>query len=186
MDDKEFKDLQLFGKTIEKKPVDHTKNIKNNKNHLMQIKKVNNSKSKKHLKLLCYKTCVFIHKLPKNVKTIFMKLKEKNLELKNTRYIKKIHKKKTLIACKKNDSEIKKVYRLVETCKKRRNKTIIIRKRLLVPLKTYYMQPGAIDTPALFYLTFKDTDECKNVVKPEAYTILKKSIWDFPVKNKKK
>lgn len=185
MDDKEFKDLQLFGNTLEKKSTNHTKNIKKNQNNSIRIKPKSDFNLITFLEMLKKKAIFLICCLLKIARFILVKLKEKQACSKNRRYLKKLQKRKQSNVSQKNRGNIKKAYRIVETCKRRRNKIIIIRKRVLVPFESQYIQPTKADIPALFYLTFKDDEQGKQMSRPEAYTILKKSAWDFPVKHKK-
>ena len=75
-------------------------------------------------------------------------------------------------------------YKIVETRKQRRNKMIIIRKRVPFEYNHLVLQPKKTDLGALFYLTFKEDNATET--RPEAYTRLKDSVWDFPIKNKKR
>lgn len=174
MSDNEFKDLQNFGKTIEKKPENNKKIIvKEKKNYSKQFKPI----LKKKLLLFGIKlikntiaTGEWIHK---KIKTIANRIKQRNANQKKIKFTKKPKQK-----IQKN------AYKIVETKKERRNKMIIIRRRIPIDYNPLELQPKKTDLGALFYLTFKNDNNQET--KSEAYTILKGSVWDFPVENKRR
>ena len=160
MSDNEFKDLQNFGKTIEKKPEDTKKIIVKEKRNLStQIKPI----------------------------ILYLKKKTLNIVIRLIKYImatsKWTHKKIKSIEFLKHNTQ-KKVYKIVETKKQRRNKIIIIRKR--VPFKYDPLEPyhKKANIGTIFYLSFKGDNDIET--KAEAYTILKDSIWDFPTEKRRR
>ena len=177
MSDNEFKDLQNFGKTIEKKP-ENTKKIivKEKENYSKQFKPI--------FSILKKKVLVFGIKLIKNtiatgewthkkIKTIVNRAKQRNTLPKKIKFTQKPKQK-----IQKN------AYKIVETKKERRNKTIIIRRRIPIDYNPLELQPKKTDLGALFYLTFKNDNAQET--KHEAYTILKDSIWDFPTEKRRR
>jgi len=160
LSDNEFKDLQNFGKVIEKKPENNTKVIvKEKKNFYKQLKPVFSYIKKKTLilatKLLKYTIIAS--------KGIYKKIKSTKLpKLRTQNY----------------------AYKIVETKKQRRNKTIIVRKRVPYKYDHLGLNPKKSNLGTLFYLSFKE--DSNQETKSEAYTRLKDSVWDFPIKNKKR
>ena len=59
----------------------------------------------------------------------------------------------------------------------------------MIPFETQEIKSGQPDLGALFYWTFKADGKDQQEIRPEAYSKLKDSVWDFPVKlesNRKK
>ena len=183
MDGKEFQDLKMFGSYIEKKPTTiPVKKIKINQKTYKQIKPNTKYDLKKFFILLKKKTLVYSKKFLKIIKTIFSAVKRKIVDF-NYR-ISLFKQRKAIISKNKHMGE-KKGYKIVETCKHHRNKTVIIRKRVFNQLELWQLKPRKADTPALFYLTLNENeDQQKN--EPETYIRSKKSVWDFPVDHKEK
>jgi len=175
LSDNEFKDLQNFGKIIEKKPEKNTKVI-------VKEKKDFSKKFKPVFSILKKKVLVFGIKLikitiatgewiRKKIKTIVNRAKQRNA-----------HRKKIKFAQKPKQKIQKSAYKIVETKKERRNKTIITRRRIPIDYNPLELQPKKTDLGALFYLTFKNDNAQE--ANPEAYTRLKNSVWDFPIQSK--
>ena len=171
MNEKELKDLQLFGNTIEKpvKKIEKSNNIifiKPNKNKSNNITVCDIKKN----------TCKIIYNISKKfilyitafTKKIFTTIQIFYIRIKNKKKLSYNHKNK-------------KTYRLVETCKKRKNKTIIIRKRISVPYYNPVIYPKKSDIGTIYYVSLKDNDKVQQKTKTEAYTKLKDSLWDFRV-----
>ena len=71
-------------------------------------------------------------------------------------------------------------YKIIEIKKQRGNKTIIIRKRVpFLNINNYKYNLNNIN--GMFYLSKKD----RNTKDSEHYFIVKKSVWDFPIDDKK-
>ena len=169
----------MFGNKIEKKPEIHQKKTKNNRNDSRKIKPIAEYTSKKFIRFLRTKIPVINSKLLKIIKAAGRGIKKKTISFV---YRICLWKRNRIVISQKRQIELKKGYRLVETCKQRRNKTIIIRKRVLVPFEAQKIKSGKTDLGALFYLTFKADEKDQQETRPEAYTQLKDSVWDFPVK----
>ena len=176
MDEKELKDLKIFGTNLEKPINDNIKKDSNKSSNLLiqnkPIKKISNSQ-----KFIKISKKIFIFLLKKYKKTYEIILEK----FKTFNYKRNLHVYNKVVN--KDNSQILKGYRIIETCKKKGNKTIITRKRVLVPIDKQLLNPSRNNIGSLFYITFKDED-FKNT-KPEAYKRLKKSVWDFPIKNDK-
>lgn len=184
MDDKELKDLQLFGNNIDKKSIS-VKNIQKNEVEYCKLKQKNPNDKIKFTKIL-NKIFIFSSKLLlRFINFFYHKLKEKKSNISHKLYLKKIQKRKRLTHAQKKQISKNKSYRIVETCKRRKNKTIIVRKRVLLPFGENLIRPTK-GIPSIYFLSVKDDENGKQITKPEAYTILKKSVWDFPAQNKKK
>jgi len=170
----------MFGNKIEKKPEIHQeKKTKNNHNHSKKIKPVAKYTFKGAVRFLRMRIPVIAGKLLKIMKAAGKWVKKKTISFV---YRIRLWKRNRMLISQKNQIELKKGYRLVETCKQRRNKKVIIRKRVLVPFETQKIKPGKADLGALFYLTFNVDEKGQQETRPEAYTRLKDSVWDFPVK----
>ncbi len=72
-------------------------------------------------------------------------------------------------------------YKIVETKKQRGNKTVIIRKRVPFYFDINSYKSGLNNFDGVFYLSEND----RNVIDSEHYFFVKKSIWDFPIEDKK-
>ena len=180
MNDKELQDLQMFGNKIEKKPkISKDKKTKNNHNHSKKIKSVAKYTFKEAIRFLRKKIPVITSKLLKIMKAAGRWVKKKTISFV---YRIRLWKRNRIVISQKSQIELKKGYMLVETCKQRRNKTIIIRKRVLVPFEAQKIESGKPDLGALFYLTFNADEKDQQGTRSEAYTQLKDSVWDFPVK----
>jgi len=183
LNDKELKDLQLFGNNIDKEPEIKKEKIKNYESEYGKIKTFNNSKKKKVVKILIkyfLKLSSFFYVCMKKITIfLFLILKKSYCNFRNWNNKKRYYSKKNL----KNR---KKVFRLVETCKKRRNKTIIIRKRVLAPIQQKNFIYNNADLNGLFYVSLNNDEHGNNKTKPESYVILKESVWDFPINSNKK
>ena len=77
-----------------------------------------------------------------------------------------------------------KCYKIVETKKQRRNKIIIIRKRVPFEYNPLELNSKKANLGTIFYLTFKE--DSNQETKSEAYTIIKDSIWDFPTEKRRR
>jgi len=181
LNDKELQDLQMFGNKIEKNPEIHQeKKTKNNHDHSKKIKPVAKYTFENFIRLLRKKIPVIYYKLLNLIRFITKWTKKTTISI---IFRIRLWKRNRIAISRKSQIELKKVYRLVEKCKQRRNKTIIIRKRVLVPFETQEIKSGPPDLGALFYLTFKADEKDQQETRSEAYTQLKNSVWDFPVKH---
>lgn len=160
MSEKEFKDLQNFGKTIEKNSENTEKIIvKEKKNHLKQIKKI-----LIHLGRKTYNGAKILLKY--SISTggwIYIKIKSITLPRKKKQY---------------------KCYKIVEITKQKRNKIVIIRKRVQFEYNKFTQNLNRAKLGKIYYLTLKDGNNQET--KQEAYTILKDSVWDFPIEREKR
>jgi len=183
LDGKEFQDLKMFGSYIEKKPVNTpVKKIKINKKTSYQIKPNKKYDLKKIFILLKKKIPVYAHKFLKIIKTIYYAFKRKIVDF-NHRIL--LFKTRREIISKNKHIGEKRGYKVVEICKHRRNKTVIIRKRVFNQLELWPLKSAKNDKPALFYLTLNE-NEGQQENEPETYIRSKKSVWDFPVDYKEK
>jgi len=167
LSDNEFKELQNFGKN-EEKIVDKNKITVDYKTVI-----------KKFLVFLINNFKKIIYFLIKETKLLFNFL---NLFLKE--YFNKRKKKKIIIKYKLKDPVFG--HKIVEIKKQRRNKTIIIRKRVPFFYDTKNIQPKINKNAALFYMALKTDKNGNHETKPETYTHLKESVWDFPIEKRKK
>lgn len=114
------------------------------------------------------------------IKWIYIKIKSSFIKIKNW-FVFKIYLKifKRNFKIKTN----KKVYsyKIVETKKQRGNKTVIIRKRVPFYFDINSYKSGLNNIDGVFYLSEND----RNVIDSEHYFFVKKSIWDFPIEDKK-
>ena len=72
-------------------------------------------------------------------------------------------------------------YKIIETKKQRGNKTVIIRKRIPFYFDINSYKSDLNNINGVFYLSEKD----RNTDDLEHYFLVKKSIWDFPIEDKK-
>ena len=163
----EFEDLKNFGKTIEIKP--KQKKVED-KNQLV-IKKTK-FEIKKFLKVILVKIC-------KALILFFKKLLEGSYRLSSE--IKRKYENWNI----KKQSQSNKCYKIVETKKQRRNKVIIIRKRVPAKYVSNNLVTKDPNIGALFYLSIKDKEDGGIETSSENYTSLKESVWDFPIKKRK-
>jgi len=183
LDNKELKELQLFGNNIDKKPEIKRETIAKDEIVYKRIKPLNISHKKKFVKILIkyfLKLSSFFYISIKKI-TIYL-----YLSLKKSFYNFRSWNDKIRHYSRKNLKNKKKVYRLVETCKKRRNKTIIIRKRVLAPFEPKNFIHNNTNLNGLFYVSITNDEHGKDKTRPESYVILKDSVWDFPISSKKK
>jgi len=175
LEDNELKDLQLFGNNSDKKPEIKKEKIAKYESKYQKIKPLNKSCKKKFVKTLTkyfLKLGLFFYVCIKKITVyLYLSLKKSFCNFRNWNNKRRYYSRKNL----KNK---KKVYRLVETCKKRRNKTIIIRKRVLVPFEPKNFIHNNV--------SLNNDEHGKNKTRPESYVILKDSVWDFPISSKKK
>lgn len=173
MDNDEFNDLEKFGKVIEKPPEKNT--VKEKKKEVVSSKKYSKKIALKILKVLFY-----------FAKRLSLKLKEllsKTLVFFKT---KKEIKKRYKAAVKRHRKHKDISYKIVETKKQRGNKTVIVRRR--VP--SYFDTSSLVAKPNnamgnIYYLSLNEESEQENTrIKHGSYTVLKKSVWDFPVEDK--
>jgi len=180
LDDKELKDLQLFGNNIDTKPEIKKEIIVKDEIAYKTIKTFNNSKKKKVVKILniyFIKLGLLFYVSTKKIsKYLFLFFKKSFCNFRNWNNKRRYYSKKNL----KNK---KKVYRLVETRKNRRNKTIIIRKRVLVSIESKGFFHNHADPNGLYYVSINNDEQGNNKTKPESYVLLKDSVWNFPIKS---
>ena len=77
-------------------------------------------------------------------------------------------------------------YKIVETKKVKRNKVIIIRRRVPLDLRIGNTQFEPIRKGAVYYLSIKKDENGIDEIKPVAYPGLRSSVWDFPIGRKRK
>ena len=165
MNSDEFTDLQTFGQGIKKPSEEITvKGEKKNKNFTKKtIKKVSTRTLKLFflfLKWLYKKTCMFLV-------NFFKLIKQKTSTL-------KIFKSRKI------------GYKIVETKKQGWNKITIVRKRVPITFNTAELKSKKINPSGIYYLNLKSNDTGNNEVNSENHFVLKESIWDFKIKDKKR
>lgn len=146
------------------------------------IKEISNKKKEKKIpkfdkKTLAKKIVNFSKKFLKKSYEVTKKLSKKILLIVKTKYNSA---KKQIIEY--NEARKGKIaYKIVETKKEKRNKIIIVRKR--VPINTHLNNKISNNlNPSIYYCRLKPEEKniCeKNII---GHTRLKKSIWDFPMK----
>ncbi|MCJ7571176.1 MAG: hypothetical protein MUO82_04800 [Candidatus Thermoplasmatota archaeon] len=166
MNANEFQDLQKFGTNIEKITDEIIKKEPKKKNNLKYFFKC-------FLKKIYTLLISFIKWMYIKIKSSFIKIKNWLLFKRDLRIIKRNFKIKTN---KKGYS-----YKIVETKKQRGNKTVIIRKRVPFYFDINSYKSDLNNINGVFYLSEKD----RNVVDSEYCFFVKKSIWDFPIEDKK-
>lgn len=163
MANEEFDDLQKFGKTIKKENI-------NNKQKNSFVKNINKEKIHYFCKKI-YKRLIFTkirvkkycQKLAFSVDTFIRKISKTNISFPNW------FKQKDYIKC----------YKLRERRKIRKNKTIIVRKRVPYKLKREHIGPAKTNLENLVHLTF-DSGIYYHSYKPTTKNHkTKESIWDF-------
>lgn len=166
MNANEFQDLQEFGTNIEKTTEEETKKEPKQKNSLKFL--VNCFVKKCYILFISF------------IKWFYIKTRSAFIKIKNwfvfKRDLKRINRNIKIKANKKGYS-----YKIVETKKQRRNKTVIIRKRVPFYFDVNSYKPGLNNINGVFYLSEKD----KNTVDSEYCLFVKESIWDFPIQDKK-
>ena len=172
MDSNEFGDLEKFGKVIERPPEKEKVKVKKKvkRNPDVTFKKV----SFKILNKLFY----FVRRVAVKIKSLFVKL---NVILKEKREIRKRYR----LAVKRHRKKKDTCYKIIETKKQRGNKTIIVRRRVPACFDTSDLVPKTSSMGSIYYLSLDEESEKQNIqVKHDSYTILKKSVWDFPIEDK--
>lgn len=158
----DFKELKKFGTCIEKTNEEIIKE---------------KPKKKINLKIFLRKIynlfISFFRWLYIKTKSIFIKIKNWFTFKKDLRKIKKSIK----FRSKKKDLG----YKIVETKKQRGDKTIIIRKRVPFSFDIDSYKSKLNANHSVFYLSEND----RNATTSEYYYFVKKSIWDFPIQDKK-
>ena len=165
MNANEFQDLQKFGSNIEKitDEIIKKESKKNNLKYLFKcfLKKINN------LFVSFFKWMYIM------IKSSFIKIKQCLIFKRDLRIIKRNF---TIKSNKKGYS-----YKIIETKKQRGNKTVIIRKRVPFYFDINSYKSDLNNIAGVFYLSEKD----RNTDCSEHYFLVKKSIWDFPIEDKK-
>ena len=163
MKDDEFAELGILGNRLNKS----NEEIKiKKKESNFRFKKINSKFSFKKFLIIIFRKIVilfkcFITKFYNISKNLIIKIKHKLVEFNFKR--------------RKNIS-----YKIIELKKEKRNKVIIIRKR--VPMNTIINKKIDLSKPSLYYCSI-DSDEIKNYCTDIiCHDKLKKSIWDFPIK----
>jgi len=173
LDNDEFNDLEKFGKVIEKPSEENT----------IKEKKKENISSKKNFKKIALK---IFRALFYFAKRLSLKLKKLLLNIIEFFKTKRELSSRYKAAVKKHRKRKDISYKIVETKKQRRNKTVIVRRR--VP--SYFDASGLVVKSNnamgnIYYLSLNEEPEQENTqIKHDSYTILKKSVWDFPVEDK--
>lgn len=171
----EFKDLQNFGKTIEDTQDDKVEVDQNIKKDLPNVFR------KSQRKKICFDT--------KKIKYFFKKISKRMIFTKirlvkcSENFYFKIQRLKTIkISFPKRQKNYVKCYRIVEKRKQRRNKTIIVRKRVPFKIDLENIGQGRSDLENLVHLTFESGiyfNTCRPTTKDHK---LKESVWDFKLK----
>ena len=180
MSSDEFQDLQKFGTGIIQKP---DKDKKNNDIELQEdkvkeiiISEIVISNFRKILLFLHKIFCRF-SKLLIDKKNIFSKKIKDYLYFHNIKkYNKKLNRKKSISRC----------YKIVETKKEKKDKTIIIRRR--VPIDNIIeksLLPND-NIKGLYFLKVHSSENGSEIIEPVEHVGMKKSVWDFPLKKKKR
>lgn len=169
MGDNEFSDLEKFGKVLEKPSVENSP----------KEKKKGEVLPKKDLKKLALKILKslwrFVKILAKKTKDFLVKI---FVFLKTKRQIRRRYKE----VIKRNKKSNNVSYKIVETKKQRGNKTIIVRRRVPSYFDIKNPIPKTHLMGSIYYLSLDKDSE--NEVRNASYTILKKSVWDFPIEDK--
>ena len=162
----EFQELKKFATGIEKTNQEVVKKEPKKKNNLKFLFKI-------FLRKIYTFFISFLKWTYIKTKTILIQLKKWISFKKDLRKIKKNMK----LRFKKKDIS----YKIVETKKQKGNKTIITRKRVPFYFDINSYKSELSNMHGVFYLSEKEKDT-KN---SEYYYFVKKSIWDFPVQDKK-
>ena len=172
----EFKDLQNFGKTLEEKQNQYSERTSKERQGPKEkfLLLLNKSKDNLNAQKLKY----FGIKISKRI--IFTKMRlAKHCEF----FFFKIQKMKRIkIEIPRQQKNYVKCYRLVEKGKQKRNKTIIIRKRIPMKINIGDIGPARSGLESLIHLTF-ESGVYYNHRKTTADHKLKESLWDFKLKN---
>ena len=172
MNSDEFNDLEKFGKVIEKPPEQDSVKIKK------KVKKNQDINFKTAFKKIFNKIFCFIRKNLVKTKKAFVKIKTIIKEKKEIR-------KRYKLALKRNRKSNDIHYKIVETKKQKRNKTIIVRRRVPDYYDTSILSSKKGHLASIYYLSLEGQSKNENAqVKHDSYTILKKSVWDFPIEDK--
>jgi len=159
--DDEFEELGLLGNRLNRNQIQENKNKKKN----LKIK-INKKLSIKNLLKIAIKKIIY------SLKWLIKKILNKSilLSIKLKEYLEK----------QKQLKSNKIAYKIIEIKKEKRNKVIIIRKR--VPINYIINTKIRMKNPSIFYCDI-DSEEIKNVNSEiVTYDKLKNSIWDFPIK----
>ncbi len=173
LNEKELKDLQKFGKQIEIQPPVQKKvepSCNTNNSSFVYYKRTEH---------VIIRFSRFVLKKVIKFSKIFAKwtfAKLKILKFKLNKIILNIRKPSVFNVFKKPMC-----YKIVETCKHSRNKTVIVRKRVPISYKELVFSGRRCETGSVYYLTLKNNGENGCTSKVEAYGRLKKSSWDFPL-----
>ncbi len=163
MNESEFEELNKLGDKIVQK---NNKKSKKNKKLNLKIKKISIKSNKKIsvkilLKKIFKKTKIQFRNIINYLKRInhilFLKIKALNLE--------------------KIDN---KAYKIVESKKQRRNKVVIVRKR--VPINNKIDSKIEKNSACFYYINLESDDKKDGILQINSHVSLKKSIWDFPFK----
>lgn len=172
----EFQDLQNFGKTLEKKQNEYSertsKERQGSKEKFLLL--LNKPKDNLNAQKLKY----FVIKISKRI--IFTKMR---LTKHGEFFFFKIQKMKRIkIEIPKQQKNYVKCYCLIEKRKQKRNKTIIVRKRIPMKINIEDIGPARSGLGNLIHLTF-ESGIYYNHRKTTADHKLKESLWDFKLKN---
>ena len=165
MDSDEFTNLETFGKSL-KKPDDGV---------IVKSKKKNKKFSKKTIKKVSTKT----HQLF----SFFLKWLYKKIHMflvKSIKWSKQQTSTWKLFRTKKIG------YKIVETKKQGWNKIIIVRKRVPINFNTVELKTKKINPSGIYYLNIKSDESGNTEGISQNHCILKESIWDFKIKDKKR
>jgi len=178
LNDKELQDLQLFGNKIEKPLIKQEGKKKISHDFSYEKKPIKKHILKKYFSIIRKKLPIISYQILKKLIILSKWILKKIIIIETKIQIWIINKKYKSL---KNKKEIKKTYQLIETRKKRRNKIIIVRKRVLIPYDIQKLTSKKPDIGTIYYMALKEDEDDKQKTKPEAYTKLKDSVWDFPV-----
>jgi hypothetical protein len=166
----EFNDLEEFGKIIEKPE---------KKDNTREKKKIKISLDLQVIIVIFIKFFYFIKKLLIKIKVLVLNI------LAYFRIKKEMKKRCRESFTKRNRKNKHHGYKIIETKKQRGNKTVIVRKRVPFYLDNLNLVKKYSTRGIIYYLSLnEETEQDCAQVKHNSYTILKKSVWDFPVKDK--
>lgn len=172
MNSDEFNDLEKFGKVIEKPPE------KDNAKAKRKVKRNPDINFKKLSLTVFHKLFCFIRNLIVKLKIVFAKI----LTFFKT---KKEAKKRYKAVVKRNRKQKDIGYKIIETKKQRGNKTIIVRRRVPSYFDTTHLVAKTNPVGSIYYISLDKESEQENTgIKHNSYSILKKSVWDFPIQDK--
>jgi len=168
LENDEFKELNMFGERFEQKDDNKKESDKN-------YSKENEYKLNKHhiIRFLFRVSKIIIKKSIRLIRSIFGRI-----VIIAFKKISTILKKKVTDLELKNKKDIG--YKITEVKKVKRNKVIIIRKR--VPISINHICKNRTSKPCIYYYSLNSNKKEINLQEINKYSNLKESVWDFPIK----